>query len=268
MRPRRFYIFFPPALVKWTRNGIEYGIGAIPLGGYVKIPGMHRPAAGDLDAHLEPARDEAPWLARRRQPVEQALAERALRGRARRHRRAARATVGDADLSERAPAAAPSRASPTSTTRSRPTPTGARRPGSASRSSSPGRRRTSSSPSSRWRSSSCSASRPAPPATRGRGHGRLAGGGDGPRAGRRDRRRQRRPGASPTDLAEAIRGSDGEAGHASPSSATAIAAAARGHAEARSEDEASTASASPSGSTTRATGRWRRSGARSTRPGR
>ena len=46
MRPRQFYIFFPPALAKWKRNGIEYGIGAIPLGGYVKIPGMHKPAAG------------------------------------------------------------------------------------------------------------------------------------------------------------------------------------------------------------------------------
>jgi len=42
MRPRRFYLGFPPALVKVVRNGIEYGIGAIPLGGYVKIPGMHR----------------------------------------------------------------------------------------------------------------------------------------------------------------------------------------------------------------------------------
>jgi regulator of sigma E protease len=55
MRPRRFYIGFPPALVKTTRNGIEYGIGAIPLGGYVKIPGMHRPAPSDLDAHFGPA---------------------------------------------------------------------------------------------------------------------------------------------------------------------------------------------------------------------
>ena len=45
MRPRKFYVGFPPALVKTTTNGIEYGIGAIPLGGYVKIPGMHRPAA-------------------------------------------------------------------------------------------------------------------------------------------------------------------------------------------------------------------------------
>ena len=29
--------------LKTMRSGIEYGIGAIPLGGYVKIPGMHRP---------------------------------------------------------------------------------------------------------------------------------------------------------------------------------------------------------------------------------
>jgi regulator of sigma E protease len=62
MRPRKFYIFFPPAIFKRVRNGIEYGIGAIPLGGYVKIPGMHRPAGGDLRAHLQPAVEEAPWL--------------------------------------------------------------------------------------------------------------------------------------------------------------------------------------------------------------
>src|SRR5947208_14692785 len=52
MRPRRFYIGFPPALAKTTRNGIEYGVGAIPLGGYVKIPGMHRPAPSDLDSYF------------------------------------------------------------------------------------------------------------------------------------------------------------------------------------------------------------------------
>jgi regulator of sigma E protease len=62
MRPRRFYIGFPPAIAKFTRNGIEYGIGAIPLGGYVKIPGMHRPAPSDLDTHLGPALREAPEL--------------------------------------------------------------------------------------------------------------------------------------------------------------------------------------------------------------
>jgi regulator of sigma E protease len=55
MKPRRFYIGFPPALAKTTRNGIEYGIGSIPLGGYVKIPGMHRPAASDLDTYFGPA---------------------------------------------------------------------------------------------------------------------------------------------------------------------------------------------------------------------
>jgi RIP metalloprotease RseP len=55
MRPRRFYIGFPPALAKTTRNGIEYGLGAIPLGGYVKIPGMHRPAPSDLDNYFGPA---------------------------------------------------------------------------------------------------------------------------------------------------------------------------------------------------------------------
>jgi regulator of sigma E protease len=62
MRPRRFYIGFPPALVKVRRKGIEYGIGAIPLGGYVKIPGMHRPASSDLDVQLGPALKEDPSL--------------------------------------------------------------------------------------------------------------------------------------------------------------------------------------------------------------
>jgi regulator of sigma E protease len=62
MTPRRFYLGFPPALVKVTRKGIEYGIGAIPLGGYVKIPGMHRPAASDLDVQLGPALKEDPSL--------------------------------------------------------------------------------------------------------------------------------------------------------------------------------------------------------------
>jgi regulator of sigma E protease len=62
MRPRKFYIGFPPPLVKMRRRGIEYGIGTIPLGGYVKIPGMHRPAARDLDFRLHPAITRAPGL--------------------------------------------------------------------------------------------------------------------------------------------------------------------------------------------------------------
>src|SRR2546423_2696099 len=58
MRPRKFYVGFPPALVKVRRNGVEYGIGAIPLGGYVRIPRMHRPAARDFDAWIPPALHE------------------------------------------------------------------------------------------------------------------------------------------------------------------------------------------------------------------
>ncbi len=63
MRPRSFYVGFPPALVKIRRKGIEYGIGMIPLGGLVRIPGMHRPAARDLQAFVEPAVREQPGLA-------------------------------------------------------------------------------------------------------------------------------------------------------------------------------------------------------------
>ena len=59
MRPRKFYLGFGTPLVKTVRGGVEYGIGAIPLGGYVKIPGMHRPVAGDLRKTLAPSRAEA-----------------------------------------------------------------------------------------------------------------------------------------------------------------------------------------------------------------
>ena len=69
MNPRKFYLGFPPAIAKTKRNGIEYGVGAVPLGGYVKIPGMHRPAAGDLDMHFGRAVEEQPSL---RRPVERA----------------------------------------------------------------------------------------------------------------------------------------------------------------------------------------------------
>ncbi len=105
MRPRRFYIFFPPALFKRTHNGIEYGIGSIPLGGYVKIPGMHKPAAGDLDVHLGPARKEVPSLAEASEPVETALNEERL-GDARAGMTELRAAVERAELSEHARRAA------------------------------------------------------------------------------------------------------------------------------------------------------------------
>src|SRR3954453_14194663 len=41
MRVERFYLFFPPAVFKVKRGETEYGIGAIPLGGFVKITGMN-----------------------------------------------------------------------------------------------------------------------------------------------------------------------------------------------------------------------------------
>jgi regulator of sigma E protease len=74
MRPRRFYVGFPPALAKTTRNGIEYGIGVVPLGGYVKIPGMHRPAPSDADVHFGRALQERPELAAPLQRLKRALA--------------------------------------------------------------------------------------------------------------------------------------------------------------------------------------------------
>jgi membrane-associated protease RseP (regulator of RpoE activity) len=72
MKPRKFYVGFPPALAKVKRNGVEYGIGMIPLGGYVRIPGMHRPAARDFDVWMRSALQEEPGLA----PVTQRMRRR------------------------------------------------------------------------------------------------------------------------------------------------------------------------------------------------
>jgi regulator of sigma E protease len=41
MRVERFFLFFPPKLWSIRRGETEYGIGAIPLGGFVKITGMN-----------------------------------------------------------------------------------------------------------------------------------------------------------------------------------------------------------------------------------
>ncbi len=42
MRVERFALFFPPLVARWRPKGseTEYAVGAIPLGGYVKITGM------------------------------------------------------------------------------------------------------------------------------------------------------------------------------------------------------------------------------------
>ena len=60
MRVERFSLFFPPLMARYRRGETEYAIGAIPLGGYVKITGMN------------PAEEIAPAVAHRayyRQPV-------------------------------------------------------------------------------------------------------------------------------------------------------------------------------------------------------
>src|SRR5687768_5201726 len=41
MRVERFGLFFPPFILKKRIGETEYGVGAIPLGGFVKITGMN-----------------------------------------------------------------------------------------------------------------------------------------------------------------------------------------------------------------------------------
>lgn len=63
----KFYVGFPPPLIRRQHGETEYGIGAIPVGGYVRIVGMTRPQASDLwkvndavaeAAHRRPAEDD------------------------------------------------------------------------------------------------------------------------------------------------------------------------------------------------------------------
>lgn len=59
IRVEKFYIFFDPwfSLFKWKRGETEYGLGWIPLGGYVKIAGMI-----DESMDLEQMKGEVqPW---------------------------------------------------------------------------------------------------------------------------------------------------------------------------------------------------------------
>jgi regulator of sigma E protease len=73
IRPRSFYVGFPPAILKTERKGIEYGLGAIPLGGMVRIPGMNRPAGRDVEAFMAAALRENPELTPLAQQVRRAL---------------------------------------------------------------------------------------------------------------------------------------------------------------------------------------------------
>ena len=59
IRVEKFYIFFNPwfSLFKWKRGDTEYGVGWLPLGGYVKIAGMIDESM-DLEQMQAP---EQPW---------------------------------------------------------------------------------------------------------------------------------------------------------------------------------------------------------------
>jgi regulator of sigma E protease len=74
MRVTKFYVGFPPAVVKRSFRGTEYGIGLIPLGGFVRIVGMGRPRGKDLHACGEAAEKAA----ERRSPDEPDLLTPAL----------------------------------------------------------------------------------------------------------------------------------------------------------------------------------------------
>jgi regulator of sigma E protease len=40
MRVEKYFIGFPPKLFSFKKGDTEYGLGALPLGGFVKISGM------------------------------------------------------------------------------------------------------------------------------------------------------------------------------------------------------------------------------------
>jgi regulator of sigma E protease len=61
MRVERFSLFFPPLLARVRRGETEYAVGAIPLGGYVKITGMS--PHEDLSPEVAPRAylNQPPW---------------------------------------------------------------------------------------------------------------------------------------------------------------------------------------------------------------
>jgi regulator of sigma E protease len=63
MRVERASLFFPPTLFSVRRGDTEYCIGAIPLGGYVKISGMNPEEIGGLepDVARRAYYNQAPW---------------------------------------------------------------------------------------------------------------------------------------------------------------------------------------------------------------
>jgi regulator of sigma E protease len=89
MRVERFFLFFPPKLVSVRRGETEYGIGMIPLGGFVKITGMNPEElepqdpsgptreAGLLERVESVDQDEGPGVSRPGAPLPPELLDRA-----------------------------------------------------------------------------------------------------------------------------------------------------------------------------------------------
>ena len=115
MRVERFALFFPPLIARRKRGETEYAIGAIPLGGYVKITGMN-PAEEIPPEHaaprlLPPAGVEADRRDRRRpgrqhragvrDPRRRLLGQRDDRAAARRRARSSRARPPPASCARR-----------------------------------------------------------------------------------------------------------------------------------------------------------------------
>lgn len=57
MRVEKYYIGFPPKIFSWKKGETEYGFGAIPLGGFVKISGMIDESLDTKNLSAEPE----PW---------------------------------------------------------------------------------------------------------------------------------------------------------------------------------------------------------------
>jgi regulator of sigma E protease len=63
MRVERFSLFFPPTIARIKRGETEYALGALPLGGYVKITGMNPEELDGLDPEVSRRAyySQAPW---------------------------------------------------------------------------------------------------------------------------------------------------------------------------------------------------------------
>lgn len=75
IRATKFYVFFPPAALKRHVGDVEYGIGWIPAGGFVKLPGMFEPEPKQVAARVTWELNQLPELS----AADQLLADAARR---------------------------------------------------------------------------------------------------------------------------------------------------------------------------------------------